>query len=176
MATISTDTEPRSDCARYRHSTRHLSVCVLAGLVLWCTGCTPTNERSIWESARYHGMMLLAITLTEGTPTTVDATDPHKDQQTTSQATPAEKHVLYFTANWCGPCRRWQQQQLPALEAQGWNSDWITLVDIDAHPDLRRQYRITAVPTFIVLRGEQEVSRRTGSLAANTFARWVNDL
>jgi thioredoxin-like negative regulator of GroEL len=38
----------------------------------------------------------------------------------------------------------------------------VRAVDIDAYPDLRRRFRITLLPTFVVLRGTEEVARIVG--------------
>jgi hypothetical protein len=35
-------------------------------------------------------------------------------------------------------------------------------VDIDSYPDLRRRFRITLLPTFVVLQGVDEVARIVG--------------
>jgi len=38
----------------------------------------------------------------------------------------------------------------------------VRAVDIDAYPDLRRRFRITLLPTFVVLQGAHEVARIVG--------------
>lgn len=38
----------------------------------------------------------------------------------------------------------------------------VRAVDIDAYPDLRRRFRITLLPTFVVLQGVEEVARIVG--------------
>ena len=38
----------------------------------------------------------------------------------------------------------------------------VRAVDIDAYPDLRRRFRITLLPTFVVLQGTHEVARIVG--------------
>ncbi|MBI1269190.1 thioredoxin fold domain-containing protein [bacterium] len=60
--------------------------------------------------------------------------------------------VMKFGADWCGPCR--------AMEAGTWNNgnvqnhmkenDVFTKVDVDANPELARQYGISSVPTTLI--------------------------
>lgn len=38
----------------------------------------------------------------------------------------------------------------------------VRAVDIDAHPDLRRRFRVELVPTFVVLHGPREIARLVG--------------
>ncbi|QDU78963.1 thioredoxin 2 [Polystyrenella longa] len=162
-------------------------------MVLLNSGCSPTSRNDDWESARYHGLILLTVILTETPPPeffeeTCDCAsgecvcssdcecDHCRQKPTTSVASPPTKQVLYFTATWCPPCQRWREQELPALRAQDWNDDWLTVIDIDHRSDLRLQYHVHAVPTFVVLRNGQELARRTGYLNAIPFANWVNAL
>ena len=54
--------------------------------------------------------------------------------------------VLAFTASWCTPCQRAK----PALiQIQTTGVD-VEIIDIDARPELAKQYGVTSVPTFFV--------------------------
>jgi thiol-disulfide isomerase/thioredoxin len=59
--------------------------------------------------------------------------------------------VLAFTASWCAPCQR-AKPTLIQIQAAGVD---VKIIDIDARPDLARQYGITRVPTFIVYVGDK---------------------
>jgi thioredoxin 1 len=54
--------------------------------------------------------------------------------------------IYWFSATWCGPCKR----QAPEAEAalQGWT--W-RKVDIDREPSLASKYKVGSVPTYIVI-------------------------
>jgi len=54
--------------------------------------------------------------------------------------------VLAFTASWCAPCQR-AKPALVQIQAAGVD---VEIIDVDAQPDLARQYRVTSVPTFLV--------------------------
>ncbi|MEZ6046587.1 MAG: thioredoxin family protein [Planctomycetaceae bacterium] len=168
MERVPPNPQPRLVCSNYSRLSRALTFCTLSGLVLLCTGCDTSTGNEEWESARYRGLMTLAVILNSETPP--------ENEQTQPEINGHRKQVLYFTASWCGPCERWHQQELPRLRAQGWNEDWLTLIDVDQQPDLRTQYNVHIVPTFILLQGNLEQSRRTGFIDAVSFAAWVNAL
>jgi len=54
--------------------------------------------------------------------------------------------VLAFTASWCVPCQR-AKPALVQIQAAGVD---VEIIDIDAQPDLAKQYGVTSVPTFFV--------------------------
>ncbi len=63
----------------------------------------------------------------------------------------AEKTFLYFGASWCGPCGQFKktlhQPDVAKLLVQ-YNNFY---VDIDEHPDLKREYGIKSIPTVIII-------------------------
>ena len=69
------------------------------------------------------------------------------------------KSVLYFSAEWCGPCRMFfptVEEVCPALGIP------YTKVDVDKNPELQQQHNITGVPTIIVLKNGEPVYRNSG--------------
>jgi len=63
--------------------------------------------------------------------------------------------VVAFTATWCGPCQRAK----PFLAQIRSKSVDVRIVDIDANPDMAREYNIVSVPTFLVYVGDRQVAR-----------------
>lgn len=66
--------------------------------------------------------------------------------------------VLEFTASWCQPC----QQMAPTLQRlanEGWE---IRQVDTDRHPQLVNQFKVSNLPTLVILSGNKEVDRVVG--------------
>lgn len=62
--------------------------------------------------------------------------------------------LLYFTATWCGPCKR----VLPIIEQLSTDEMYKNIefckIDIDLCDQLTNSYGITSVPTFILVDGE----------------------
>lgn len=70
--------------------------------------------------------------------------------------------VVDFWAPWCAPCRSIS----PALKQLGKQYEGrvdVWKVNADEQPDLLRQLRIYGIPTLIVYKDGQEVTRRTGA-------------
>ena len=69
-------------------------------------------------------------------------------------------NVLYFTADWCNPCKKVK----PIVE--GINKDSITkfqIIDVDSEIELVKRFEIRSVPTFILMDDGKEVARLIGA-------------
>jgi thioredoxin 1 len=68
------------------------------------------------------------------------------------------KQVLYFSAEWCGPCKmiKPQIQQLQSKMS-------ITFIDADISPDTCRKYNVRNVPTLLVINNGMESGRLVGT-------------
>lgn len=72
--------------------------------------------------------------------------------------------IIYFSAQWCGPCRAMK----PIIEEFETNHTDIEIVKIDADEEfeMAQQYKITSIPTFILLDEEgTEVNRKRGAFS-----------
>ena len=70
--------------------------------------------------------------------------------------------VLDFWGTWCQPCRTLR----PHLErlADDHSDNWrIVAVHVDENEDLVEKYDISSTPTFVFVRGGEEVHRITGA-------------
>lgn len=81
--------------------------------------------------------------------------------------------VLYFSAEWCGPCRAMAPIIEKFLED---NEDAvITKIDADEESELVIQHKVSSIPTFILLSdSDEEINRHRGAMNANAFAEFVN--
>lgn len=71
------------------------------------------------------------------------------------------KHVLYFTADWCNPCKK-VKPVVDEINREYSDAKFIT-IDADTELELVEKFGIKSVPTFILVDDGKEVSRTTGA-------------
>ena len=75
---------------------------------------------------------------------------------------------LYFTASWCGPCQSLKATTWADAEIDAALRAYVPVkIDIDDHPDLAAEYRVQAVPTFIVVAQTGEKRQTSGIFGMN---------
>jgi thioredoxin 1 len=71
------------------------------------------------------------------------------------------KMILYFTADWCGPCK----QTRPIVEEL--NREQIMakffIIDVDSEIEMAQDFQIRSVPTFVIMKDNKEIHRVTGA-------------
>jgi thioredoxin 1 len=81
------------------------------------------------------------------------------------------RHILYFTADWCNPCKKVR----PIVEEI--NKDSVTkflFIDIDTELSLAKDYDVRSIPTFILLEDGKEIKRTTGSQNREQLEELIN--
>lgn len=83
------------------------------------------------------------------------------------------RHILYFTADWCNPCKKVK----PIVEDLNRDSGDVKfqMIDVDSEIDLVKHYEIKSVPTFICLENGEEVKRLTGAQTKDQLESLMND-
>ncbi|CAH8277586.1 unnamed protein product [Arabidopsis lyrata] len=69
--------------------------------------------------------------------------------------------VVDFSASWCGPCRMIE----PAIHAMAnkfSDVDFVKL-DVDELPDVAKEFNVTAMPTFVLVKRGKEIERIIGA-------------
>jgi thioredoxin 1 len=71
------------------------------------------------------------------------------------------KSILYFTAEWCNPCKKTK----PIVEQL--NTEQIMakffIIDVDSDIERTKDFEIRSVPTFVVIKDNKEIYRVTGA-------------
>lgn len=87
--------------------------------------------------------------------------------------------LLYFTADWCAPCKELARSVFPDPRLAETMRDWVPVrLDADAQRNaaLASEYGISAIPTFIVLDPQGKyVTRQTGPMGVVTMMEWLSD-
>ena len=80
--------------------------------------------------------------------------------------------VIKFSATWCGPCRALSpifnevKSQMPDVVFQE--------IDIDQNSDLAIKYNVRGVPTIVIEKDNQEVTRKSGIIMNAALTQLIN--
>ncbi|GAA5998420.1 uncharacterized protein JCM10292_001184 [Rhodotorula paludigena] len=83
----------------------------------------------------------------------------HLDSLTQDQA---RVSVIDFHAVWCGPCKA-IAPVFQRLASQYGGRVQFLKVDVDAVPDVAQRFQVSAMPTFVVLKGSSKVDEMRGA-------------
>jgi len=81
------------------------------------------------------------------------------------------KKFLYFTADWCGPCRMLS----PVMDEVAQEGIIVQKVNVDNSPEMSQHYGVRNVPTVILLNeiGEEQ-GRKVGANPKLTYLNMYN--
>jgi len=87
-----------------------------------------------------------------------------------------KKIVLYFGAEWCGPCQTMHKETLSDADVIAKLEDFVFYeVDTDKEPDIAKKFRISGVPSYkIVDSNESVVKEGSGFKSAKNFIDWLS--
>lgn len=83
------------------------------------------------------------------------------------------RHILYFTADWCNPCKKVK----PIVEELNKDSADVKfqMVDVDSEIELAKTFGILSIPTFIVIEFGKEIKRATGAQTKEQLLSLMHD-
>jgi thioredoxin-like negative regulator of GroEL len=81
------------------------------------------------------------------------------------------KIVFYFTADWCQPCKKVK----PIVEDMKREGFQFQLVDADYEQLLVKKFKVSSVPTFILIEDGKEINRISGAKTREELERFINN-
>ena len=81
------------------------------------------------------------------------------------------RHILYFTAEWCNPCKR-VRPIAEELDRDGIIK--FQYVDADDNSELCKQFEIRAIPTFVLIENGKEIRRINGAKTKEQLEEFIN--
>jgi thioredoxin 1 len=81
------------------------------------------------------------------------------------------KHVFYFTADWCSPCKK-VRPIVQELIQDGYS---FQIIDVDIEKELAKKFEISSVPTFILFKNEKSVKRISGAQTKKQLEDFINN-
>lgn len=81
------------------------------------------------------------------------------------------KQVYYFTADWCGPCKKVR----PIVEELNRDQSEVKfqIIDVDSEGELARTFEVKSIPTFILIEDGQEIDRFTGAKTKKDLENFI---
>ena len=82
------------------------------------------------------------------------------------------RHILYFTADWCNPCKKVK----PIVEELNRDSSVkFQFIDVDQEIEMAKNMNVRSIPTFIVVDNGSEVKRVTGAQTKEQLEGLISD-
>jgi thiol:disulfide interchange protein len=90
-------------------------------------------------------------------------------------ATNRKQVLVYFTADWCGPCQEMKRTVFADDEVERALRFHVPVrIDVDQQPVLAKKYGATSIPHFILIDGDGEVEQSaSGKMSSQEFIAWV---
>jgi thioredoxin 1 len=82
------------------------------------------------------------------------------------------KMILYFTADWCAPCKRVR----PIVEQLNKDQSDVRffIIDVDLETEMASDFEIKSVPTFVVMKDNTEIHRVSGVQTRDQLEELIN--
>lgn len=81
--------------------------------------------------------------------------------------------LLDFWAPWCGPCQM-MKPVVEELEKEFEGKVQIVKINVDENQEESAKYGVMSIPTFIVLKDDQEIGRKIGFTAKEELLKLIN--
>ena len=82
--------------------------------------------------------------------------------------------VVDFWATWCGPCMQFKPVFHEAAEKYG-NKVSFASVDVDACKEIAEKYKVSSIPTVIIVMPDGSTREKTGFMTMEEFEAFLGD-
>ena len=80
--------------------------------------------------------------------------------------------VLDFWADWCHPCKV-MEPVLAETEKQLAGKVIIEKINVDQNPAKASEFGVMSIPTYIIIKDNQEIDRMIGATSKENFSNFV---
>ena len=84
-----------------------------------------------------------------------------------------DKCVVYFTAEWCGPCKA-IGPMIEEISKEFEGKAVVGKVDVDNNPETAMKYGIRNIPTILFIKGGQVVDKQVGAVPKANLVAMLN--
>jgi thioredoxin len=83
------------------------------------------------------------------------------------------KTILYFTADWCQPCKKVKPivEELNREYAPG----MFQIIDVDIEKEMAKSFELKSVPTFVLFENGNEVNRLIGAQTKQSLLEFIGN-
>lgn len=83
--------------------------------------------------------------------------------------------LIDFYADWCGPCKI-MAPVFEEIEAEYQGKIEFQKADVESESELASKFNIMSIPTFVAVKDDKEIDRRTGAMPKEMLKTWLNSL
>ena len=83
------------------------------------------------------------------------------------------KTILYFTAEWCQPCKKVK----PIVEElnREYFPGMFQIIDVDIEKEMAKSFELKSVPTFILFENNNEINRLVGAQTKQSLLEFIGN-
>lgn len=78
--------------------------------------------------------------------------------------------VVVFTADWCKYCNKFKKEM---NNNDVLKNKIVCYIDYDTNKDIIKEYMVSTIPDFMILRNKIEIKRKVGYNNKQDFIRWI---
>lgn len=82
--------------------------------------------------------------------------------------------LLDFYAEWCPPCKM-MEPVFVELEKEFAGRVKFRKIDVDKEGEKAAKFKVMSIPTFVILKDGQEISRKIGALSREVLKNWIEE-